>query len=58
MYGLVNAAIQELVCNKFGEDKWNQIKKMAGVQGIAYYATSNPVFAADCRARVEAALHG
>ena len=31
MYGLVNAAIQELVCSKFGADKWEAIKKKAGV---------------------------
>lgn len=31
MYGLVNAAIQELVCSQFGADKWEAIKKKAGV---------------------------
>jgi predicted hydrocarbon binding protein len=36
MYGLVNAAIQEIVCGKFGEDKWNEIKKMVGVQGMQF----------------------
>jgi Haem-NO-binding len=29
MYGMVNKAIQDLVCEKFGEDKWNEIKKMS-----------------------------
>jgi hypothetical protein len=29
MYGLVNKAIQDLVCTKFGEDKWLEIKKLS-----------------------------
>ena len=29
MYGLVNKAIQDLVCEKFGEDKWKEIKTMS-----------------------------
>jgi hypothetical protein len=29
MYGLVNKAIQDLVCEKFGDDKWQTIKKMS-----------------------------
>lgn len=32
MYGLVNKAIQDLVCEKFGEDKWNEIKKLSGFE--------------------------
>lgn len=32
MYGLVNKAIQDLVCEKFGEEKWNEIKKRAGFE--------------------------
>ncbi len=32
MYGLVNKAIQDLVCEKFGEDKWLQIKKMSNFE--------------------------
>lgn len=31
MYGLVNKAIEELVVTQFGEEKWEQIKKKAGV---------------------------
>jgi hypothetical protein len=30
MYGLVNKAIQDLVCENFGEDKWEEIKKLSG----------------------------
>ena len=29
MYGLVNKAIQDLVTEKFGEDKWQEIKKLS-----------------------------
>jgi hypothetical protein len=32
MYGMVNAAIQELICSRFGEDKWDEIKTKAGVE--------------------------
>lgn len=32
MYGLVNKAIQDLVCEKFGEDKWIEIKKLSGFE--------------------------
>lgn len=32
MYGLVNKAIQDLVCEKFGEEKWLEIKKRAGFE--------------------------
>lgn len=31
MYGLVNMAVQELVCTKFGTEVWTQIKKKAGI---------------------------
>jgi hypothetical protein len=31
MYGLVNAAIQDLVTSKFGKDKWEAIKAKVGV---------------------------
>jgi predicted hydrocarbon binding protein len=32
MYGMVNAAIQELICSRFGEDKWDEITTKAGVE--------------------------
>ena len=32
MYGLVNKAIKDLVCEKFGEDKWQEIKKLSGFE--------------------------
>ncbi len=31
MYGLVNRAIQELLCDQFGPDTWEQIKRKAGI---------------------------
>jgi hypothetical protein len=31
MYGMVNNAIQELVCLKFGEEAWERIKVRAGI---------------------------
>lgn len=31
MYGMVNNAIQELVCSRFGEDAWERIMQRAGV---------------------------
>jgi hypothetical protein len=32
MYGMVNKAIEDLVCTSFGPDKWEQIKAKAGVE--------------------------
>lgn len=31
MYGLVNKALEEFVCSRFGEDTWETIKQNAGV---------------------------
>ena len=31
MYGLVNRAIEDLVCSRFGEETWETIKQKAGV---------------------------
>lgn len=31
MYGIVNKAIQDLVTNNFGEDRWHAIKEKSGV---------------------------
>jgi hypothetical protein len=31
MYGLVNKAIQDMVCSRFGEQKWNEIKQKAEI---------------------------
>ncbi|HEY9875060.1 MAG TPA: heme NO-binding domain-containing protein [Candidatus Obscuribacterales bacterium] len=32
MYGLVNKAIQDMVCDRFGEETWEKIKQTAGVE--------------------------
>jgi hypothetical protein len=32
MYGLVNKAVEQLVLKDFGEEKWTEIKKRAGVE--------------------------
>jgi hypothetical protein len=32
MYGLVNKAVQELICQKFGSEVWERIKLKAGVE--------------------------
>jgi Haem-NO-binding len=36
MYGLVNKALQNLVCSRFGEDTWETIKRDAGVDIDAF----------------------
>lgn len=36
MYGLVNKAIQEMVCTHFGEDTWDAIKQKAEIQVEAF----------------------
>jgi hypothetical protein len=32
MYGLVNKAIQDMVCSRFGENTWQEIKQKAGIE--------------------------
>ena len=36
MYGLVNKAIQDMICQKFGEPTWQQIKRHAQVKTPAF----------------------
>ena len=36
MYGLVNAAVQDLVTSSFGADKWEAIKKRAEIDVDAF----------------------
>lgn len=31
MYGLINRAIQDMVCEKFGEETWTEIRQHAGI---------------------------
>lgn len=32
MYGLINRAIQEMVCQRFGEETWSEIREQAGIK--------------------------
>ncbi|MFN8436377.1 MAG: heme NO-binding domain-containing protein [Cytophagales bacterium] len=41
MYGIVNKAIEELVIENFGEDKWQAIKENAGVD-VDFFISSEP----------------
>jgi Haem-NO-binding len=36
MYGLVNKAIQDMVCSKFGLETWQTIKQAAAVQDDSF----------------------
>ena len=41
MYGIVNRAIEDLVKENFGEDKWKAIKERAGVD-VEFFISSEP----------------
>lgn len=41
MYGIINKAIEELVTENFGEDKWEAIKKKSGID-IDYFISTEP----------------
>lgn len=41
MYGIVNKAIEELVTENFGEDKWEEIKAKSGVD-VDYFISNEP----------------
>jgi hypothetical protein len=41
MYGIVNKAIEELVVENFGEDKWEVIKEKSGID-IDFFVSSEP----------------
>lgn len=36
MYGLVNLAVQELICSQFGDEMWKQVCQLAGVEGLTF----------------------
>jgi len=38
MYGLINRAIQEMVCQKFGQETWDAIKTDAAIQETTFLA--------------------
>ncbi|MBD2595678.1 heme NO-binding domain-containing protein [Nostoc spongiaeforme FACHB-130] len=37
MYGLVNKAIQDMICERHGEEKWEIIKSKAGYEDIDFF---------------------
>jgi len=39
MYGMVNKAIEEMVCTGFGEETWQRIKAEAGVEEEVFIST-------------------
>lgn len=41
MYGIVNKAIQELVIENFGIEKWNAIREISGI-GEGFFISSEP----------------
>ncbi|MCP8968940.1 heme NO-binding domain-containing protein [Ectobacillus ponti] len=36
MYGLVNKGIEQLICDSYGEQTWEEIKKTAGVEAAGF----------------------
>ena len=41
MYGIVNKAIEELVVDQFGEEKWNTIKENSGID-VDFFISNEP----------------
>jgi hypothetical protein len=41
MYGIVNKAIQDLVTDNYGEDKWEAVKEKSGVD-VDYFLSNEP----------------
>jgi hypothetical protein len=41
MYGIVNKAIEDLVVEQFGPDKWNSIKRRSGID-IDFFVSNEP----------------
>jgi hypothetical protein len=39
MYGMVNKAVEEMVCSHYGEDTWAQVKQVAGVDVDVFIST-------------------
>jgi Haem-NO-binding len=37
MYGLVNKAIQDMICQNYGEESWETIKQKAGLEDIDFF---------------------
>ncbi len=41
MYGIVNQAIEDLVTSSFGQEKWDRVKQLSGVDVDFLSATSH-----------------
>jgi len=41
MYGIINKSIEELVIEKFGENKWNEVKKVSEID-IDFFISNEP----------------
>ena len=41
MYGIVNKAIQDLITDNFGSDKWEAVKDKSGID-VDYFLSSAP----------------
>ena len=41
MYGIINKSIEELVTEKFGENKWNEVKKVSEID-IDFFISNEP----------------
>lgn len=41
MYGLVNKAIEDLICKEFGEDKWDEILEDSGIDIDGFISMDN-----------------
>jgi hypothetical protein len=39
MYGLIHSALQHLVVEKFGQEKWNEALKIAGIPQDSFFST-------------------
>lgn len=41
MYGIVNKAIQDLITDKFGEEKWEEVREKSGVD-VDFFLSNEP----------------
>lgn len=41
MYGIVNKAIEDLVVSNFGEEKWQQVREVSGVE-VEFFISNEP----------------
>lgn len=41
MYGIVNRAVEDLICERYGEEKWSAIKKRSNID-IDFFVSNEP----------------